>query len=73
LDRLMADNATRIGDVPMPLQSDLDALPKTLQFVATKPLFVLRLGVGSLQIVGATPAAGHRQADGPVYSVFEIL
>jgi len=41
----------------MPLQSDLDALPKTLQFVATKPLFVLRLGVGPLQIVGATPAA----------------
>jgi hypothetical protein len=47
--------------------------PKTLQFVATRPLFVLRLGVGPLQIVGATPAAGHRQADGPVYSVFEIL
>jgi len=44
----------------MPLQSDLDALPKTLQFVATKPLFVLRLGVGPLQIVGATPA-GYRR------------
>jgi hypothetical protein len=37
-----------------------DALPKTLQFVGTKALFVLRLGVKPLQIVGATPAAYRR-------------
>jgi hypothetical protein len=48
---------TRTG----PLMADaFDALPKTLQFVGTKPLFVLRLGVKPLQIVGPTPAAYRR-------------
>jgi hypothetical protein len=55
MDRLMADNATRIGDVPMPLS-----------FETASPQYdwlnrMLAIGIG------------HRQADGPVYSVFEIL
>ncbi len=34
-----------------------DSLPDTLQHVRTRPLFVMRLDVRKLQIVGATPGA----------------
>ena len=37
-----------------------DSLPQTLQGVRTRPLFVMRLDVRKLQIVGATPGAFRR-------------
>jgi hypothetical protein len=50
-----------------------EALPETLLAVRARPLFVMRLAVKPLQIVGETPGIGQRLAGGPVYSVFEIL
>jgi len=37
-----------------------DSLPTVLQHTATKPLFVMRLNVRPLQIIGATPGAYRR-------------
>jgi hypothetical protein len=37
-----------------------ETLPETLQGVRTRPLFVMRLDVRKLQIVGATPGAFRR-------------
>jgi Protein of unknown function (DUF3237) len=37
-----------------------DGLPDTLQKVQTRPLFVMRLDVRPLQIIGATPSAYRR-------------
>ena len=37
-----------------------DSLPDVLQHVRTKPLFVMRLNVRPMQVVGATPAAYRR-------------
>ncbi len=37
-----------------------DSLPETLRQVRTRPLFVMRLDVRKLQIVGATPGAYRR-------------
>jgi Protein of unknown function (DUF3237) len=37
-----------------------DSLPDVLQHVRTKPLFVMRLDVRKLQVVGATPGAYRR-------------
>jgi hypothetical protein len=38
----------------------LDSLPDVLQHVRTKPLFVMRLTVQPLQVIGATPGAYRR-------------
>jgi hypothetical protein len=43
-----------------PVTALFDGLPDTLQHVRTKPLFVMRLNVRQLLIVGATPAAYRR-------------
>jgi hypothetical protein len=45
-------------DQPMTRLSD--SLPDVMQQVRTKPLFVMRLNVRKLQIVGATPATFRR-------------
>jgi hypothetical protein len=42
------------------MSSAFDALPETLRSVRTRPLFVLRLDVKSMQLVGATPAGFRR-------------
>jgi hypothetical protein len=39
---------------------NFDSLPKILQHTATRPLFVMRLSVRPLQIVGATPGVFRR-------------
>jgi hypothetical protein len=82
----------------------IDTLPEPLKTLRTQPLFVVRLEVRKLQIVGATPGPYRRvgvvpggsfggerlsglwlakprarnrdrssRADGPIYSIFEIL
>jgi hypothetical protein len=63
----------------------IDNLPEALKTLRTQALFVMRLDVRKLLIVGATPGGyrrvnrvvavgiGHRQADGPIYSIFEVL
>jgi Protein of unknown function (DUF3237) len=40
--------------------SPLDSLPDVLKHVRTKPLFVMRLAVRPLQVIGATPGAYRR-------------
>jgi hypothetical protein len=39
-----------------------DALPETLKSVRTRPLFVLRLAVNPMQLIGATPSGFRRVA-----------
>jgi hypothetical protein len=39
-----------------------DALPETLKSVRTRPLFVLRLAVNPMQLIGATPGGFRRVA-----------
>ncbi|MEX3965873.1 hypothetical protein AB4Y42_27265 [Paraburkholderia sp. EG286B] len=56
-----------------------DERPPALQAVQTRPLFVMRLDVKPIEIVGQTGGAlrrvgtGHRFPGGPVYSIFEVL
>jgi hypothetical protein len=46
---------------PLPLFTDyLKDLPEVLKSVRARPLFVMRLDVHPLQIVGATPGAYRR-------------
>jgi Protein of unknown function (DUF3237) len=42
------------------MSAKLSELPETLRTVRTRPLFVMRLDVRKLQIVGATPGAYRR-------------
>jgi hypothetical protein len=42
------------------MSTRLDDLPETLKTVRTRPLFVMRLDVRKLQIVGATPGGQRR-------------
>ena len=42
------------------MTATFNTLPDVLQHVRTKPLFVMRLSVSKLQVVGATPGAYRR-------------
>jgi hypothetical protein len=42
------------------MTSAFDALPETLKSVRTRPLFVLRLEVKSMQLIGTTPTGFRR-------------
>lgn len=43
----------------------IDNLPEALKTLRTRPLFVMRLDVRKLQIVGATPGGYRRVGVGP--------
>src|SRR6202047_4557779 len=49
-----------IGDTAIMSPSLIDNLPEALKTLRTRPLFVMRLNVRKLQIVGATPG-GYRR------------
>ena len=105
------------SEASTPTDSLTQNLPETLKNLRSRPLFIMRLDVRPLQLVGATPQGfrrvgvvpggifegerlsgvvldplfetaaakydwlnrivavgiGHRRADGPVYSIFEVL
>jgi hypothetical protein len=44
----------------MPISSESDELPEILRSVRTRPLFVMRLKVRKLQLIGATPGGIRR-------------
>jgi hypothetical protein len=44
--------------------TDFAALPESLQAVRTRPLFVMRLEVGELQLIGKTRGGARRNLPG---------